>query len=108
MLKQYNGVLPAYDQTSEIKALHHELQLSASATDREGVAFLILTGRYIGYLPDHYAHRWVKEGVMRAILPANMSYLTPFATITKKGAPSNLVLENYLEKLKLASTTAGG
>jgi DNA-binding transcriptional LysR family regulator len=108
MLKQYNGVLPAYDQTSEIKALHHELQPSASATDREGVAFLILTGRYIGYLPDHYAHRWVKEGRMRTILPDNMSYLTSFATITKKGAPSNLVLENYLKQLKLVSTTAGG
>jgi DNA-binding transcriptional LysR family regulator len=108
MLKQYNGVLPAYEQTSEIKALHHELQSSASATDREGVAFLILTGRYIGYLPDHYAHQWVKEGRMRAILPANMSYLTSFATITKKGAPSNLVLDNFLEQLQLASTSAGG
>ncbi|NQZ28289.1 MAG: LysR family transcriptional regulator [Colwellia sp.] len=108
MLKQYSAVLPAYEQTVEIKALHHDLQPSASATDREGVAFLILTGRYIGYLPDHYAHRWVKEGAMRAIMPAHMSYLTPFATITKKSAASNLVLDNFLEQLQQAGTTAGG
>ena len=36
ILKQYNGVLPAYDQTSEVKALHHELQPSASARTAKG------------------------------------------------------------------------
>lgn len=103
ILKQHNSVLPAHEQTAEIKALHHKLRPSASATDREGVIFLILTGRYLGYLPDHYAQRWINEGVIRAILPARMSYVTRFSIITKKGASANLVLDSYLEQLTLVS-----
>ncbi len=99
-LKDFNAVVPAYDQTEEISALHQKLNPLATSTDREGVAFLILTGRYLGYLPDHYAKRWVNEGKMRAILPQTMTYQTHFATITKKGIVPNPVLENYLEQLK--------
>lgn len=94
-----DAVLPAYAQTPEIKALHEPLRPAASATDREGIAFLILTGRYIGYLPTHYAERWVRDGRMRALSPATCRYLTRYCAITRKGAPPNLVLESYLEAL---------
>lgn len=99
-LKDFNAVVPAYDQTSEINDLYQKLNPLATSTDREGVAFLILTGRYLGYLPDHYAKRWVNEGKMRAILPQIMTYQTHFAIIIKKGIIPNPVLENYLEQLK--------
>lgn len=93
------AVVPAYAQTPEIKALHEPLEATASATDREGIAFLILSGRYIGYLPTHYAERWVREGRMRALKPETWHYLTRYSAITRKGAPPNLLLESYLEEL---------
>lgn len=99
-LTSCDAVIPAYAQTAEIKACHEPLQAAATATDREGVAFLILTGRYIGYLPTHYASRWVYEGRMRALNPENWHYLTHYSAITRKGAPPNLVLESYLEELQ--------
>ena len=43
------------------------MKSSATATDREGIAFLLLTGQYLGYLPDHFAQRWVDDDVMKAI-----------------------------------------
>lgn len=98
-LKEFAAVMPAYNPNSEVSALHQKLNPSATSTDREGVAFLILTGRYVGFLPEHYAKRWVDEGRMRAILPRTMSYETHFATITKKGITANPVLENYLTLL---------
>jgi len=98
-LKGQSCVKPAYEQTDEINALHQQLSASATATDREGVAFLILTGRYLGYLPDHYAKRWASEGRMRAILPNSMCYETHFSIITKKGGSANSVLDSYLEQL---------
>lgn len=102
-LKKYDAVLPAYAQTPEIKAQHQPLKASATATDREGIAFLILTGRYIGFLPDHVAERWVGDdridGRMRAILPKECQYVTRFSAITRKGARANLVLETFLEEL---------
>ena len=99
-LKAWDAVAPAYAQTPEIKACYQQLNTTATATDREGIAFLILTGQYIGYLPEHLAERWVSEGKMRAIAPERYGYETFFSVITRKGARSNLVLETYLEQLK--------
>ncbi|SDI98061.1 LysR family transcriptional regulator [Billgrantia gudaonensis] len=99
-LANHDAVVPAYAQTPEIKAVHEPLKASASATDREGIAFLILSGRYIGYLPTHYAERWVRDGRMRALNPRRWHYLTRYSAITRKGAPPNLVLESYLEELE--------
>jgi len=96
-----DAVVPAYAQTPEIKAKLQQLNATATATDREGIAFLILTGHYIGYLPDHVAEVWVKEGKMRSLLDSQFSFDTGFSAITRKGASSNLVLETYLTELKL-------
>ena len=92
--------MPAYAQTPEIKAQHQPLTASATATDREGIAFLILTGRYIGFLPDHVAERWIRDGRMRAILPEQCHYITQFSAITRKGARANLILETFLKELE--------
>ncbi|WP_136248707.1 LysR family transcriptional regulator [Halomonas borealis] len=98
-LARADAVTPAYAQSPEIKAFHEPLKAAASATDREGIAFLILSGRYIGYLPTHYAERWVSDGRMRALQPDTCHYVTRYSAITRKGAPPNRVLEGYLEEL---------
>lgn len=99
-LSQWDAVVPAYAQTPEIKSLHQHLKATATATDREGIAFLILTDCYIGYLPEHFAERWVQQGMMRPLSTDEMFYETEFAAITRKGARANLVLETYLEELR--------
>ncbi|RTR01508.1 LysR family transcriptional regulator [Halomonas nitroreducens] len=98
-LASSDAVTPAYAQSPEIKALHEPLKATASATDREGIAFLILSGRYIGYLPTHFAERWVRDDRLRALNPDTCRYVTRYSAITRKGAPPNLVLESYLEEL---------
>lgn len=99
-LKEFDAVLPAYAQTPDIKTQHQPLTASATATDREGIAFLILTGRYIGFLPDHVAEHWIRDGRMRAILPNECRYITQFSAITRKGARANLILETFLKELE--------
>lgn len=98
-IAKLDAVVPAYAQTPEIKAKLQQLNATATATDREGIAFLILTGSYIGYLPDHVAEVWVKEGKMRSLLNSQFNFDTGFSAITRKGASSNLVLETYLAEL---------
>ncbi|WP_377811822.1 LysR family transcriptional regulator (plasmid) [Azospirillum sp. A29] len=80
--------------------LPHELNNTATATDREGVAFLILTGCYVGFLPIHYARQWVERGMMRALLPGTYRHALEFQVVTKKGAQPNLVLDRFLEVLR--------
>jgi len=78
---------------------HAALNCTARASDREGVAFLILTGCYIGYLPDHVAQPWVVQGQLRALNPERFHFDTPLAAVTRKGRRPNLVLERFLEAL---------
>ncbi|WP_022951476.1 LysR family transcriptional regulator [Leucothrix mucor] len=94
-----DAVLPAYAQPPEVKALYQSMISTATATDREGIAFLILTGHYIGYLPTHFAERWLLKGALRALLPKELGYNTQYAVVTRKDARPNLILERFLEGL---------
>lgn len=105
-LADWDAVVPAYAQSADIKRHYQSLRGTATATDREGVAFLLLTGAYIGFLPEHFAARWVKEKRMRAIHPETMNYVTPYAAISRKGARPNLVLETYLNTLNRIQSEA--
>lgn len=98
-LSGYDAVVPTYPQSLEIKQQQNLLSASATSTDREGIAFLILTGRFLGFLPTHFADRWVKEDKMRAIDEHNRHFATQFSAITRKGARSNLILQAYLSAL---------
>lgn len=96
----YDAVVPSYAQTPDIKRVHEALKPMASATDREGVAFLVLTGSYLGFLPTHFARRWSDHGRMKRLAPDAFEYATRYYAITRKGRPPNLVLESFLEELR--------
>ena len=51
---------------------------AAMTAHMESLAMLILSGRYIGYLPAHYAASWVENGQMRSLLPNELSYIDTF------------------------------
>jgi DNA-binding transcriptional LysR family regulator len=72
------------------------LNVTATAADREGVAFLILTGCYIGFLPTHYARQWVERGQMRALQPETYSQCVEYQAVTRKSGHPNLVLSTFL------------
>jgi DNA-binding transcriptional LysR family regulator len=98
-LAEYDAVLPAYPQDAETKQQQKKLKPAATSTDREGIAFLILSGRYIGFLPSHYAEQWVEKGVMKSIQPEQHHFVTQYTAITRKGARTHFILETYLEEL---------
>lgn len=93
------AVVPTYRLSAEALDLHRGLSCVAKATDREAIAFLILTGEYIGFLPDHYAACWVEKGMMAAILPDSMSFQVTIAAVTRSGRRQNLVVDRFLEEL---------
>ncbi|SEQ07991.1 transcriptional regulator, LysR family [Amphritea atlantica] len=99
-LSQYDAVLPAFPQSAEIKQQQALLKASASSTDREGIAFLILSGSFIGFLPTHYAKQWLREGRLKAIQPEKRSFTTHYTAITRKGARNNLIRDAFMEELE--------
>jgi DNA-binding transcriptional LysR family regulator len=50
----------------------------ATVSDMEAEARLILSGHYLGYLPEHYASRFVDAGRMRSVRPDLFSYPAHF------------------------------
>jgi DNA-binding transcriptional LysR family regulator len=98
-LNVQEAIAPAFRLPADIQAHYQRLNCTASASDREGMAFLILTGRYIGYLPDHYATFWVQQHRLRALKPASRHYDLNLATVTRRGRRTHLVLERFLDAL---------
>jgi DNA-binding transcriptional LysR family regulator len=99
LINQQDAVLPTTAVPLANKAQLQKMRSAATATDREGAAFLILSGQYVGFLPTHYAEAWVDKGRMRPLLPAVFNYRTRYAAITRKGARPNLVLQTFIEEL---------
>ncbi|MDX1370118.1 LysR family transcriptional regulator [Pseudomonas sp.] len=99
-LNAQDAIAPTFRLPPEVQSHYQALNCTASASDREGMAFLILTGRYIGYLPDHYAAAWVQQGRLRALKADSRFYDLSLAAVTRKGRRPHLVLESFLEALE--------
>ena len=60
------------------------LPRKATAFDQEAIATLILSGKFLGFLPDHYADSFVRLGQMRAVDPALFRYACSFLGILRR------------------------
>lgn len=96
MLKQTNTVITSHRMTPKAITMHQLLRCSATASDHEGVAFLILTGTYIGFLPKHYADYWVEKGRMKPLLTEHYQFPLDLSLITKRGQQSNQILNQFM------------
>jgi DNA-binding transcriptional LysR family regulator len=81
----------------------------ATVNDMEAEAHLILSGAFIGYLPDHYARRFVDAGAMRAIRPNEFVYKAPFQLAHGREALADPVVRLFvgLVKAEIASGSDG-
>lgn len=64
----------------------HQMRLSRAATgfDQESIATLILSGKYLGFLPDHYAERFVELDQMKVIAPDQFKYHCVFVGMIRR------------------------
>jgi len=79
----------------------HQLgqQRDATAYDQEAVAHLVLSGRYVGYLPAHYAAEFERQGLMRALLPSVFEYVCQFSAIVRHAPQPNRITQTFLQAL---------
>lgn len=65
----------------------HDLTCSATASDQEGVAHLILSGIFLGFLPAHYAAQFVREDWLRPVYPQGLRYECHYSVIHRNPLP---------------------
>lgn len=82
------------------------LSASASAHDQEASAALILSERYAGFLPEHYAARFVDEGRMCAIGTGLFQYRCDWHVFVSRGAGPSRGQRRFIEILRAAHASA--
>lgn len=77
-----------------------DLNRAATAGHLEARATLILSGAYIGFLPNHFAQTWLDKGQLRRLLAEEKHYSSDAVAIIKKDRQPNRVVSTFLAKLK--------
>lgn len=73
---------------------------SAKVQNEQALAILVMSGRYLGFLPDHMAQEFVSRGLIKAVLPSEISYRTTFAAVTAKRTGTNRITSLFWDVLK--------
>jgi len=72
---------------------------SATAANIEGVVMIILAGRHIGVVPDHFAQPFEERGALRRISPATLSVDIIFSLISRKGRRDTGAMRGFRQAL---------
>jgi DNA-binding transcriptional LysR family regulator len=83
------------------------LTRAATGYDQESIATLILSGKYLGFLPDHYAEGFVRSGHMRAVNPALFRYDCSFFGIVRRSPQPSRATRAFQDCLVRAHPAAG-
>ncbi|MNJ42533.1 transcriptional regulator CysB-like protein [compost metagenome] len=78
---------------------HGFTRYSATIDTMEAELILILSGNYLGYLPDHLAKRWEDEGRLLRIMPNNFGYTAEFSLIIKNGRSREPLVQAFKEEI---------
>ncbi len=81
--------------------ISQQRRLSRKATgyDQESIATLIQSGKYLGFLPDHYAQAFVSSGQMRPVKPDLFSYRCSFFSIIRRSPQPSRVTRAFQDCL---------
>lgn len=72
----------------------------ASSTHMEGIAYLVMAGIALAYLPTHYASYWAEQGLMRPVLQQQTRRRVTFDVIVPNRKRLPLLTRTFLEELK--------
>ena len=78
------------------------MQRSATGYDQEAIATLILSGCYLGYLPDHYAKQFVEQGLLKAVGEETFQYLCEFSAAYRLSPKPSRVVATFIQCLSQA------
>ena len=83
------------------------LRRRASVSDQEAIATLILSGCYLGFLPDHYADTFLQRKAIQRVAHPECRYSTGFLSITRSTPAPSRLAQAFLEALHEAHGSGG-
>lgn len=86
---------------SQAELARHGFKHSAATVESmEAQLILVLSGAYIGYLPEHYAQPWVDQQRLRVLSPATFGYQAPFSMILRRGRAREPLIVTFRDLLR--------
>ncbi len=72
---------------------------SAKVQSEEALSILILSGRYLGFLPDHLTKDFEQRGIMKPLLPETINYRVEFSAVTRRTPKPNRITDLFVQTL---------
>nr|WP_281368208.1 LysR family transcriptional regulator [Simiduia aestuariiviva] len=92
-LHEHDFVGAGYSWHTELTNREAPFNTCAIAPELEARLALILSGTYLGFLPEHVAEPWVTKGLLTPLLPDDMYYTTEMAAHCLNQQRSNKLLQ---------------
>lgn len=98
-LGNYKFIHPGIYTNPEASAQVQGCHIAGRAYHYEPRAALILSGQYIGFLPESFARRWVESGRLKALLPEQKNHYLGISAITRSHGRQSRLKELFLQIL---------
>ena len=89
----------SYLNEEKVAPLMRGIRSNAEAHQVEGIATLILTGHYIGYLPRSFADSMVSEGMLQAVAGSELALPVSIELINKRGQVRSVAERTFIDCL---------
>jgi DNA-binding transcriptional LysR family regulator len=104
VLQDYDYAGLAFHSPNMEASHRFRLRRQAAVSDQEAIVTLILSGCYIGFLPDHYAASFVREGLIQRVEHPECMYEVRFMAIVRRSPRTSRrrLSTTFLEALQRA------
>lgn len=89
-----------YFSNDQMPKPHKSFNNQALASSVEAMSYFILSGVFLGFLPNHYARRWLDRGMLRPLKPERFEYTWHFYLAWRKGWSPNLAAKAFIDDIR--------
>lgn len=100
VINQFTAILPGLKPHEEASAQLSSMSFKGTAYFYETRLAMILSGKFIAFLPENYAKLYVEEGQLRQVGGAERFYTLGIAAVIKKRAHQNRPTEIFQEIIR--------
>jgi len=92
-----------YFSNNQMPKSHRPFNNQAIASSAEAISYFVLSGEFLGFLPNHYAQQWVDKSQMRPLKSKHFGYNWNFHLAWRQGRELNKTTRAFIEDVKMVS-----
>jgi len=89
-----------YFSDVQMPKAHRPFNNQAVASSIEAMSYFLLSGEFLGFLPNHYAQQWVDKGQLRALKTAHFGYNWNFHLAWRRGREFNSTTSAFIKDVQ--------